>query len=91
MAAGTIASKARNHADATYAPMLKKEDGRIDWNRSAQEYLQPLVRGFAPLARGLTRLFVDRAAKCGASRCLKKGVHEFSPRSRAGRSVRREK
>lgn len=47
LAAGTIASKAQNHADATYAPMLKKEDGRIDWNRPAVE-IYNRMRGFAP-------------------------------------------
>ena len=45
--AGTIASKTQNHADATYAPMLKKEDGRIDWNRPAVE-IYNRMRGFAP-------------------------------------------
>jgi methionyl-tRNA formyltransferase len=32
---------------ATYAPMLKKEHGRIDWGRSARE-VRDLVRGMAP-------------------------------------------
>src|SRR5882724_3730515 len=47
LAAGTIASKAQNHADATYAPILKKEDGRIDWNRPAAQ-IYNRMRGFAP-------------------------------------------
>src|SRR3981189_2391742 len=33
LAAGTITAKAQNHAEASYAPMLKKEEGRIDWKR----------------------------------------------------------
>lgn len=47
LAAGTIALKAQNHAEASYAPMLKKEDGRIDWNRPAMEIFNRM-RGFAP-------------------------------------------
>jgi methionyl-tRNA formyltransferase len=47
LAAGTIAPKAQNHAEASYAPMLKKEDGRIDWKRPAKE-IYNRMRGFAP-------------------------------------------
>jgi methionyl-tRNA formyltransferase len=47
VAAGTILPKAQNHAEASYAPMLKKEDGRIDWKRPAREIFNRM-RGFAP-------------------------------------------
>ncbi len=47
LAAGTIAPKAQNHAEASYAPMLKKEDGRIDWKRPEIE-IYNRMRGFAP-------------------------------------------
>jgi methionyl-tRNA formyltransferase len=47
LAAGAIAPKAQNHAEASYAPMLKKEDGRIDWKRPATE-IYNRMRGFAP-------------------------------------------
>ena len=47
IAAGTIGPRPQNHAEATLAPILKKEDGRIDWNRSAQE-IYNRMRGFAP-------------------------------------------
>jgi len=47
LAAGTITPKAQNHAEASYAPMLKKEDGRIDWKRPAIE-IYNRMRGFAP-------------------------------------------
>jgi len=47
LAAGTITAKAQNHAEASYAPMLKKEDGRIDWKRPAIE-IYNRMRGFAP-------------------------------------------
>src|SRR5712664_3494354 len=47
LAAGAIAPKLQNHAEASYAPMLKKEDGRIDWKRPAIE-IYNRMRGFAP-------------------------------------------
>ena len=47
LAAGTIVPRAQNHTEASYAPMLKKEDGRIDWKRPATE-IYNRMRGFAP-------------------------------------------
>ncbi len=37
----------QNSAEATYAPILKKEDGRIDWTWEAQK-IHNRVRGFLP-------------------------------------------
>jgi len=47
LAAGTIIPRPQAHEHASSAPMLKREDGRIDWSRSAQEIFQR-IRGFAP-------------------------------------------
>ncbi len=47
LAAGTITPKVQNHAEASSAPMLKKEDGRIDWNQPAIA-IYNRMRGFAP-------------------------------------------
>ncbi|HEY8715774.1 MAG TPA: methionyl-tRNA formyltransferase [Candidatus Acidoferrum sp.] len=44
---GAITPKEQNNELATYAPMLKKEDGRIDWHRRAREIFNRM-RGFAP-------------------------------------------
>jgi methionyl-tRNA formyltransferase len=44
---GTIRRTPQDHAHATYAPLLKKEDGRIDWKRPASA-LEPFVRGMTP-------------------------------------------
>ena len=44
---GTLAGTPQDAALATYAPMLKKEHGRIDWTRPARE-VRNLVRGMAP-------------------------------------------
>jgi methionyl-tRNA formyltransferase len=37
----------QDHSHATYAPMLTKHDGHIDWNRSA-ESLETFIRGVTP-------------------------------------------
>jgi methionyl-tRNA formyltransferase len=43
----TIHPKPQNHADATLAPLLKKEDGRIDWSQHAQ-VIYNRMRAFTP-------------------------------------------
>jgi methionyl-tRNA formyltransferase len=45
--AGTITSLPQNHETATLAPILKKEDGRIDFQHSAKE-ISNRLRGFQP-------------------------------------------
>jgi len=45
--AGTIRRTRQNEAEATLAPILKKEDGLIDWSRPAREIYNRL-RGFTP-------------------------------------------
>jgi methionyl-tRNA formyltransferase len=47
LAAGTIVGRAQDSAKASMAPMLKREDGRIDWRRPAEEIFNR-IRGFAP-------------------------------------------
>ena len=47
IASGNLSPLPQKHAEATYAPLLKKADGRIDWNRPAQEIYNRL-RGFDP-------------------------------------------
>jgi methionyl-tRNA formyltransferase len=45
--AGTLHPRPQDHARTTLAPILKKEDGQIDFRRSAEEILNRL-RGFQP-------------------------------------------
>lgn len=44
----------QDHAQATYAPPLKKEDGKIDWRRDA-EFIDRQVRAFNPWPGAFTR------------------------------------
>ena len=47
LAAGKITPRPQDHSQATLAPMLKRDDGRIDWNRTATE-IYNRMRGFTP-------------------------------------------
>lgn len=47
MKGGTLTPIRQDHGQATYAPPLKKEDGRIDWKREARE-IDCQVRAFNP-------------------------------------------
>ncbi|HTB93097.1 MAG TPA: methionyl-tRNA formyltransferase [Candidatus Sulfotelmatobacter sp.] len=47
LASGELVGRAQEHARATMAPMLKREDGRILWERTAKE-IYDRMRGFAP-------------------------------------------
>jgi methionyl-tRNA formyltransferase len=47
LAAGTITPRAQNHAEASVAPMLRKEFGRIEWSLTATQIFNR-IRGFAP-------------------------------------------
>ena len=47
LVAGTLGGRPQNAAGASLAPILKREDGRIDWTRSANE-IYNRMRGFAP-------------------------------------------
>jgi methionyl-tRNA formyltransferase len=46
LAAGKITPRPQDHSQATLAPMLKRDHGRIDWSRTAQE-IYNRMRGFA--------------------------------------------
>lgn len=57
--AGTVMPKAQDNSQATMAPLLKKEDGVIDWTHSAQS-IANRVRGLSPWPGAYTFLGHDR-------------------------------
>ena len=65
---GLIAEKISGHAqdskNATYAPMLKREDGRIDWSRNAKQIFDRM-RGFAPWPGAYTTFRGQTCHTCG--------------------------
>jgi len=52
---GAIVAVAQDHARATYAPMLRKEEGEIDWHASGKD-ICTLVRGLVPWPCAYTHL-----------------------------------
>ncbi len=44
---GTVEREKQNNAEATYAPILKKEDGSVDWSLPSHQIYNRL-RGFKP-------------------------------------------
>jgi methionyl-tRNA formyltransferase len=43
----TLQPTRQDHDSATYAPILRKQDGRIDWQKAAKE-IEPFIRGMTP-------------------------------------------
>lgn len=50
----TVTPRPQHDADATFAPMLKKEDGLIDWSQSAF-VIERRIRGFQPWPNAYTK------------------------------------
>ncbi len=55
LCAGSLTPEKQDDALSSYAPMLKKEDGRLDWHRSATD-LHNQVRGLDPWPGAYTTL-----------------------------------
>jgi methionyl-tRNA formyltransferase len=51
--AGTLAQMPQDHGAATYAPMLKKADGVVDWNKPARA-VRDHIRGMDPWPGAVT-------------------------------------
>jgi methionyl-tRNA formyltransferase len=52
---GTLRPIPQDHREATYAPLLKKEDGLIDWSKDARDIFNR-IRGFSPWPGAFTHL-----------------------------------
>ena len=57
--AGTATETPQDHAAATFAPRLTRDDGRIDWSRPARA-IHDQVRGLHPWPHAFTHLGGDR-------------------------------
>ncbi|MDY6950790.1 MAG: methionyl-tRNA formyltransferase, partial [Thermodesulfobacteriota bacterium] len=59
LASGAMLGTPQEESAATYAPFLKKEDGRMDWSKDARS-LDALIRGVNPWPGASTVLFGKR-------------------------------
>jgi len=73
---GEIETKDQNEKEATYSKILKKEDGRIDWQRPAEE-IERQIRSFTPWPGSFT--FWQRKDKLIKMEILKARVYNFDP------------
>ena len=83
--AGTICSQVQDHSLATLAPILKREDGWIDFSRTAQQ-IYDRWRGFQPWPGAHTplrgkKLIVQRMHVGVRKRRLREGVLEVRGRA----------
>ena len=71
---GHLVGTPQDKSEATYAPFLKKEDGRIDWTKDAKS-LEAFIRGMNPWPGAFTFLFGKRL-KILKAKDLQGGVRE---------------
>ena len=79
---GQVRATPQNHVHATLAPILKKEDGRMDFTRSAEELFNRL-RGFQPWPGAFTTfkgktLQVHRSQATNLERALQLAAGEIA-------------
>lgn len=56
---GNVTRTPQKHEEATYAPLMKKNDGKIDWNKSCEEIIN-IIRGTNPWPAAFTCYQGDR-------------------------------
>jgi methionyl-tRNA formyltransferase len=76
LASGHLVGTPQDQSKATYAPFLKKEDGRIDWSKEAKS-LDAFVRGMSPWPGAFT-FHMGRRLKIFKAKYLRKGTGEKS-------------
>lgn len=67
----------QDHSEATFAPLLKKEDGRIDWTKNADE-IERKIRAFTPWPSAYT-FFEKKRIKIIRGKTQEKETSEHLP------------
>jgi methionyl-tRNA formyltransferase len=75
---GDLEARPQDHAQATLAPILKKEDGRIDWNLPALE-IWNRIRGLQPWPGAYTSFRGKNLHIWAAARPAKDAATQFEP------------
>ena len=70
---GSLRAEAQDDALSSYAPMMKKEDGLIDWSRSAMQ-IHNQIRGLAPWPGAYTSLDGETLKLADSELCAGAGV-----------------
>lgn len=77
LTAGKLEAQVQDEQQATYAPNLKREDEKIDWNRSTVDIYNQ-IRGLVPFSGGFT-LWNGDVFKVWSSRKADKASKEAAP------------
>ncbi|MEC0371886.1 methionyl-tRNA formyltransferase [Paenibacillus chibensis] len=77
LTAGKLEAQVQDEQQATYAPNLKREDEKIDWNRSTVDIYNQ-IRGLVPFSGGFT-LWNSDVFKVWSSRKAEKASKEAAP------------
>lgn len=77
LTAGKLEAQVQDEQQATYAPNLKREDEKIDWNRSTVDIYNQ-IRGLVPFSGGFT-LWNGDVFKVWSSRKAEKASKEAAP------------
>lgn len=81
-AEGEIQARPQNHEQASYAPRIKKEDARIDWNRPAPQ-IHNRIRAFNPWPTAVAD-FRGARVKIWRSQKMKENGEDLRPSGRVG-------
>ena len=79
IASGNLKTKPQDESRATYAPVLKKQDGIIDWSQQAEEIARR-VRAYDPWPAAQTRVWSAAAAAGPRLRVWRARVVNLPPR-----------
>jgi len=86
LATDSISPRKQDHAQATLAPIFNKEDGRIDFSRSAKK-IYNRFRGFQPWPGAFTS-FRGRSMNVTAMKPISEGIVDLAPAELAVRDGR---
>ena len=81
IAAGTITAKAQDHSMASYCKLISRDDGIIDWSKSAAE-IEAAIRAFTPWP--LCRTFHNERELYILKAGVYKGDFQYNPEKGAG-------
>ncbi len=84
---GKIEPVPQEHEKATYAPMLKKEEGKIDWSKDPRS-IHNMVRGLVPWPCAYTRLGTKVLRILRSTYLYQEHELPFGTMSRDGHSLR---
>jgi methionyl-tRNA formyltransferase len=79
LAKGMVSAQAQGNSPTSYCRRLKKEDGRIDWHKSA-DFIERQIRAFDPWPGSFTK-FSGKVLKVLKAHAITDRISDISPRA----------